>query len=269
MKVPVFSVSGEKISEVELPEQFSEEVRPDLIKRAALAVLSAQHQPYGTDPVAGKRQGKALPKRRRKFGTTYGKGISRVARKILWSRGEQFGWVGARGAQTVKGLKAFPPKVEKVFVEKINKKERRKAIRSALAASANFDYVSKIHKIESGVVLPIVVEADAEKLSKTREVYALLKKLKLSAELKRTKERKIRSGKGKMRGRKYKTKVGPLLIVSKPCKLEAAARNLVGVDVCEVNALNAALLAPGAEPARLTIWTLPALEKLKKEGLFK
>ncbi|MGB9675084.1 MAG: 50S ribosomal protein L4 [Candidatus Nanoarchaeia archaeon] len=269
MKVPVFSVTGEKISEVELPRQFSEELRPDLIKRAALAVLSNQHQPYGTDPMAGKRQGKAWPKRRRKFGTTYSKGISRVARKALWSRGEQFGWVGARGAQTVKGIKAFPPKVEKVFWEKINKKEKKKAIRSALAATVLHEYVSKIHKIEPDLPLPLVIEERAEELSKTTEIYKLLKKLGLSAELKRTKEKKIRAGKGKLRGRKYKTKVGPLIIVSKLCKLEIAARNLVGVDVCEVRNLNAALLAPGTQPARLTIWTLPALKLLEKEALFE
>ncbi|MEM2954579.1 MAG: 50S ribosomal protein L4 [Candidatus Nanoarchaeia archaeon] len=267
MKVPMYSLDGEIISQIELPKQFYEEIRDDLIKRAALSVLSKTHQPYGTDPLAGKRQGKAWPKRRRKFGTTYGKGISRVARKRLWRRGAQIGWVGARGAQTVKGIKAFPPKVNKIFEEEINKKENKKAIRSALAACANLEKVGAKHKIKLTAV-PIVVEDKIEEVNKTREIYKILKNLGLKDELKRIKEKKIRPGKGKMRGRKYKTKAGPLIIVSKPCKLELSARNLVGVDVCQINFLNAALLAPGAQAGRLTIWSKAALEKLEKEKLF-
>jgi large subunit ribosomal protein L4e len=200
MKVPVLSAEGQKISDVDLPIQFSEPVREDLIKRAALAVMSAQHQAYGTDPQAGLRQGKALPKRRRKYGGTYGKGISRVARKVMWHRGEQFGWVGARGAQTVKGIKAFPPKVGKIFWEKINKKENRKAIRSAIAATSVFELVARKHKLGNIKIVPIVMDSKIEDIKKTREAYKLLKSLGLKEELIRTKEKKIRAGKGKGRG---------------------------------------------------------------------
>jgi large subunit ribosomal protein L4e len=41
-----------------------------------------------------------------------------------------------------------------------------------------------------------------------------------------------------------------------------AARNIPGVDVATVNDLNVELLAPGAHPGRLTIWTRGAIEKL-------
>lgn len=269
MKVPVLSIEGQKISDVDLPIQFSEPVREDLIKRAALAVMSAQHQAYGTDPQAGLRQGKALPKRRRKYGGTYGKGISRVARKVMWHRGEQFGWVGARGAQTVKGIKAFPPKVGKIFWEKINKKENRKAIRSAIAATSVFELVARKHKLGNIKIVPIVMDSKIEDIKKTREAYKLLKSLGLKEELIRTKEKKIRAGKGKGRGRKYKIKVGPLIVVSKNCNLQKAAANLVGIDVVAVKNINAALLAPAAMPARLTIWTKSAIELMEKEKLFE
>ena len=43
-----------------------------------------------------------------------------------------------------------------------------------------------------------------------------------------------------------------------------AARNLPGVDIVEVNNLNVELLAPGAHPGRLTIWTKSAILKLDK-----
>ncbi|MEM2874047.1 MAG: 50S ribosomal protein L4 [Candidatus Nanoarchaeia archaeon] len=268
-KVPILSMEGKAISEIELPAQFNEPVRADLIKRAALAVMSSQHQAYGTDPLAGKRQGKAWPKRRRKFGSTYGRGISRVARKYRWRRGEQFGWVGARGGQTVKGMKSFPPKVERIFKEKINKKENRKAIRSALAATAIPELVARNHKINEIKILPIVLEDKCESIQKTREVYRLLKALGLKEELARTKPKKIRAGKGKMRGRRYKVRCGPLIVVSKPCNLQKAAANLVGIDIVPVKSLNAALLAPGAQPARLTLWTKPALDILEKEKLWQ
>jgi large subunit ribosomal protein L4e len=268
MKVPVLSVEGQKISDVELPVQFSEPVREDLIKRAALAVMSAQHQAYGTDPLAGLRQGKALPKRRRKYGGTYGKGISRVARKVMWHRGEQFGWVGARGAQTVGGIKAFPPKVGKIFWEKINKKENRKAIRSAISATSILELVAKKHKLGNIKIVPLIIEDKFEALKKSKEVYKHLKTLGLSEELARTKEKKIRAGKGKGRGRKYKTKIGLLIIVSKSCNLQKAAANLAGIDVVTIKNINAALLAPAAMPARLTIWTKSALETMEKEKLF-
>lgn len=268
MRVPVLSVEGQATSQVELPLQFSEPIREDLIKRAALAVLSSQHQAYGSDPLAGKRQGKAWPKRRGKFGSISCLGISRTAKKYIWRRGSRFGWVGARGGQAVKGMKNFPPKVEKIFWESINKKENRKAIRSAIAATANLELVSKKHKLANITALPIVVEDKFENFKKAREVYKLLKSIGLVEELSRTKHRQIRPGKGRMRGRKYKTKAGPLIIVSKQCDLQKAATNLVGIGVVQVKNLNAALLAPGSQPARLTVWTKPAIEILEKEKLF-
>lgn len=268
-KIPVLSVTGEKTAEIELPMQFAEPVRTDLIKRAALAVLSTQRQAYGTDPEAGRKQGKAWPKRRRKFGGTYGKGISRVARKSLWRRGDQIGWVGARGAQTVKGLTAFAPKSERIFEEKINKKENRKAIRSAISATGVLDLVRSRHKVNGLKIVPVIFEDKFESLKKSKEVSALLEKIGLKEEMERTKEKIIRAGRGKMRGRKHKRKVGPLIVVSKKCDLEKAARNISGVDVVQVKALNAYLLAPGAQPARLTLWSKSALETLGKEKLFE
>ena len=42
----------------------------------------------------------------------------------------------------------------------------------------------------------------------------------------------------------------------------------IGIDIVKVNALNAELLAPGAVPGRLTLFTEQALTKLEKEKLF-
>ena len=68
--------------------------------------------------------------------------------------------------------------------------------------------------------------------------------------------------------RKYKIKLGPLLVVSKDCSLEKAAKNLQGVEICQVQNLNAELLAPGTVPGSLTIWSQDSIEKLGKEKLY-
>jgi len=201
--------------------------------------------------MAGKRQGYATPKRRKKFKTTYGKGVSRIRRKHLWTRGSQFYWLGAFVSNAIGGRKAFAPRSEKVLLEKINKKERRKAIRSALSAS----------KV-------VVMDDKLESVKKTSEMFKAFKSNKLDSELERAKERKVRAGVGTRRGRKYKTKVGPLIVVSKACPAMLAAENLHGVEVSVVNNLNAELLAPGGDIGRTTVWSKAALEKLSKEKLF-
>ena len=101
----------------------------------------------------------------------------------------------------------------------------------------------------------------------TKEIIKVLKNLGLEQDLLRLK-RKIRAGKGKLRGRKYKSNTGPLIVVSNKCKLIESANNILGVDVVQVNQLNAELLAPGAVPGRLTIFTEKALEIMEKENLF-
>jgi ribosomal protein L4 len=71
------------------------------------------------------------------------------------------------------------------------------------------------------------------------------------------KGRKIRAGKGKIRGRKYRTPTGPLLVVGEDKGISLGARNHPGVDVVVVDNINAELLAPGTHPGRLTVFTNP------------
>ena len=80
----------------------------------------------------------------------------------------------------------------------------------------------------------------------------------------RAKNKNIRAGKGTMRGRKYKIKKSPLIVIANEKGLEKGARNLPGVDV--VNAMNLSVehLAPGARYGRLTVYTKNAISKLKE-----
>ena len=85
MKADMFSLEGAKTKSIELPEQFSEEIRPDLIRRVFLSFMSHLRQPFGAFPEAGKRQVVNIPKRRRALKTSYGHGIARTPRNFLWT----------------------------------------------------------------------------------------------------------------------------------------------------------------------------------------
>ena len=60
-----------------------------------------------------------------------------------------------------------------------------------------------------------------------------------------------------------------MIVVYGDNKLAKAAANIPGVDIVMVKELNAELLAPGAVPGRLTLWTKSAIEALEKEKLFR
>ncbi|MCK4669863.1 MAG: 50S ribosomal protein L4 [Nanoarchaeota archaeon] len=267
MKAIIFDTNGQKKTDKELPRQFNEKVREDIIQRAVLALQSKRRQPYGADPKAGKKASAELSRRRRQYRGSYGHGISRVPRKILWRRGTHFMWVGAFMPGTVGGRRAHPPKAEKKWEEHINKKENRKAIRSAISATADANIVAgRGHKVPENY--PIILDNSFESLDKTKKLNEILSKLGLANELKRCTVRKVRAGIGKLRGRKYKTKTGPLIVVSKTCKLSKACKNLAGIDIVNIKSLNAERLAPGGAPGRLTLWSASAIDMLEKEKLF-
>ncbi len=267
MKIKLLDISKTEIGSVDLPAQFHEEIRPDLIKRAVHAVESAGRQAYGADPLAGKRPSADTSKRRRHYRGTYGIGISRVPRKVMSRSGTRFNFVGAFAPGIVGGRRAHPPKSEKVLADKINVKERRKAIRSALAASVSKDTVAKRgHKVPESY--PFAVSSKMEDIKKTSDFSKMLDKLGFGPELLRTSERKVRAGKGKSRGRKYKQKSGLLVVVSKSCSAQKAAKNIPGVDVAVIDRINAKLLAPGAQPGRITLYSEDAIKRLDSEKLF-
>ena len=267
MKIPILSLDQKKTSEKELPNQFSESYRPDLITRAVHALQSAARQAYGAKPDAGMRHSSDLSKRRRKYRGCYGFGISRVNRKILSRRGTRMHWVGTFSPQTVGGRRSHPPKADKIFEKDINKKENRKAIRSAIAATIDKELVQgRGHKVPESY--PFIIDSSLEKTDKTKDVQTILLNLGFKDELSRSLIKKVRAGLGKVRGRKYQRKKGILIVVGEDCSLLKAANNISGIDVVKVNALNAELLAPGAMPGRVTLWTENAINILEKDKLF-
>ncbi len=267
MELKIMSKERKEVGKIKLPLQFEEPVRNDLIKRALEVIQGNKRQPYGADPRAGKKYSATLSRRRRRYKGSYGHGISRVPRKILSRRGTRFNWVGAFAPGTVGGRRAFPPKQDKIWKKKINNKERRKAIRSALAAVVDREFVSRRgHKVPKEY--PFVISKDFENIDKTKNLIDALKNIGVKEDLERANVKKIRAGKGKARGRKYRKRKSLLLVTGGECNLIKSAKNITGVEAVEVKNLNVELLAPGASPGRFTIFTENAINKMQNEKLF-
>jgi len=248
--VPVLSKEGEVAEEIDLPKVFATPLRPDVIKRAVITAQSHRFQQQGRDPMAGKRT--TAPD----HNLQTGHGMARIPR-IRGGRRAAF-IVGVVG-----GHVAFPPRAEKNIRKRMNKKEKRLAILSGIAATADREQVSKKgHVAESLKVLPLVVEDAVQELQRTQQMRDFLTKVGVWQDVLRASRTNTRSGKGKMRGRREKKRKGPLIVVAEDLGISKAAGNLPGVDVVEVKNLNAELLAPGAHPGRLTIWTRSAISVL-------
>jgi len=262
MKAQIYSTTGEKKQELELPSFFSEELRQDLIAKVFRQEKEGQRQQYGVALFAGKRAsapGKVRHQRRRWRGA-YGMGIARVPRKVMSRRGRRFFWQGAFAPGMTGGRMAHPAKAERVFTFKINKKERLKALKSALAATTSQKLLEQRYSFEGKLPLnlPIVLERKIEEIQKVKELektlHALLKTDHFFP------EKSIRAGRGKMRGRKYKKTAGLLLVVSKADKL----KGIKAFDVREARVLTLSDLAPGGVPGRLTIFSHPAILELQE-----
>jgi large subunit ribosomal protein L4e len=248
----VFDLQGKPIGKATLPAVFATPLRPDVIKRAVLAIQSSRLQPQGRDPMAGKRTSAESR------GT--GLGIARIPRV------KGGGGRAALAPGTVGGRQPHPPTSEKKAAKRIPKKEARLALLSAIAATASKEAVaSRGHAIEDVPQIPLIVTGSIEELTKTKEVEEALTRLGILSDIYRVKaSRKIRAGKGKRRGRKMKQAIGPLIVVAENKGIFDAASNLPGVDIVTVNNLNAEMLAPGTHPGRLTLWANGAIEQLDK-----
>ncbi|CQH60266.1 50S ribosomal protein L4 [Halobacterium hubeiense] len=247
MQATVRDLNGDDAGTLDLPDVFSEPVRPDLVKRAVLAAQANRTQKHGSDEYAGLRTSAES------HGS--GRGMAHVPK----TEGR-----GARVPQTVGGRKAHPPKAEKEPGLDVNDKERKAAVRSAIAATTDADVVAERgHAFDDDAELPLVVSDDFEDLVKTKEVVAFLEAVGVHADVERADDgRNVRAGQGTLRGRKYQEPSSLLVVTSSESGPSKAARNLAGVDVATGREVNAEDLAPGAEPGRLTLWTESAVEEV-------
>lgn len=150
-----------------------------------------------------------------------------------------------------------PTKIWRKWHVKVNQNQKRFAVVSALAASALPSLVlARGHRIEEIEEVPLVISDAAESYTKTKEAIALLKATKAYADVvKVSNSRKIRAGKGKMRGRRHRMRRGPLIVYNEDNGIVKAFRNIPGVELVNVRRLNLLQLAPGGHLGRFVIWT--------------
>jgi large subunit ribosomal protein L4e len=247
-KINVYGLDGSVKDSIELPQVFTTPYRPDLIRKSFNVLHSNKRQSYGANPLSGKRHATASVGK--------GRGMSRVPRLTQGRR-------AALAPCVVGGRRAHPPKAERIWDEKINRKENRLARYSAIAATANKMIVTQRgHQFNEKITLPVIIDDAFDKLTKTKEVIGVFKKIGIYDDVVRSANGKhIRAGKGKLRGRKYRTPKS-VLIVSKTQKPRKSAHNLMGVDSTTPDQLNIEYLAPGGDAGRLTIFTESALVQL-------
>jgi len=258
MKSTLFDSQGNKKGQIELPQVFETPIREDIA--AKYFEVDKFIQPYSPKDGAGLRQSASgtISHKRHDWKGHYGKGISRVPRKTMWRRGTQFFWVAANVPGTRGGRASHPPKgigKEKKF----NKKEIKIAMDSAIAATASIHYIEKryssINKIEHA---PMIIETLPKK---TKELVKMIQNSLGEMSNLAFKNKSVRAGKGKSRGRKYKSNAGVLLVTAKDEK-----EKFSGIDIRKTNELAIADLYP---LGRLTIYTKKALEEIGMEEKVK
>lgn len=258
MKTKILDKTGNGKKEIELPRNFSSKIRKDIV----LKIFEAQkrQQPYGTLPGAGagySASGISIKARHRWKGT-YGKGMSRIPRKIMSRHGSSFNWVGATTANTRGGRSAHPPRTEKNQFKKINKKELFIAMNSCFSASADRTMLNQYYK-ENFSNLPLIIDKEILEM-KTKDFLKFLKETLKESVGKAIKKKTIRSGKGKTRGRKYKSSAGMLFVIGREEKM-----NRKGVAVVKVDDLKIADLTLNGIPNRLIAYTENAVKEIEEK----
>lgn len=157
-----------------------------------------------------------------------------------------------------------PTKTWRKWNRKINTTQKRYAVASALAASAVPALVmARGHKVDEVPEIPLVLDSSLESTKKTSAAKDILVSLGAYDDVeKAANSKKIRAGKGKMRGRRYTLRRGPLVIYNENDGVEQAFRNLPGVELCNVSRLNLLQLAPGGHMGRFCVWSQAAIEAL-------
>ena len=135
---------------------------------------------------------------------------------------------------------------------------------SALAASALPGLVfGRGHAIASVPEIPLVIDSAVESVTKTKQAIGVLKAIGAYDDVEKAADsKKLRAGKGKMRGRKHVQRRGPLVVYAEDHGVTRAFRNLPGVETAHVDRLNLLQLAPGGHLGRFVIWSADAFERV-------
>jgi len=259
IQVAVRDKGGKPTSDnVMLPNVFNTPIRPDLVQFVHTQMRKNARQSYGvkihhgpSGIVAGHQHSA------HSWGT--GRAVSRIPR--VSGGGTHRAGQGAFGNMCRSGRMFAPNRIWRKWHRKINLKQRRYAVASAIAASSSAPLVmARGHRIESVGEIPLVV--DFTEVKKTSDAVKMLKDLGLGEELERCQKQSTRAGKGKYR-RGKKSRKGPLIVHACDSVADVVGfKNLRGVQTCHVDRLNLLQLAPGGHIGRLVVWSKDAMNKL-------
>ena len=253
-KINIYNLDGKKKGLVDKPQIFNIKPRKDLIQKAIEISQSRKKQIQGRNKKAG------LKNTAEGWGT--GHGVSRAPR-IKGSGFTTARHVG-RVPFAVGGRRTHPIKTEKNLKKKINKKTNKLSIMSAISASGYKSWVKERgHIIDNVPEIPLVIDDKIQSIKKTAKVYSILCSLGLEEELVKNKNsKKIRAGKGKRRGRKYKKKRGILFVIKDDFGIIKASKNIPGIEIIKIENISIDDLAPGGSSGRLLLWTQSAFSEL-------
>jgi large subunit ribosomal protein L4e len=257
--VKVFDLkSGKDGASLPLPDVYGAPIRADIVHKVHTNMNKNKRQAYAVAEKAG------MSHSAESWGT--GRAVARIPR--ISGGGTSRSGQGAFGNMCRKGRMFAPTKTWRKWHKESNLNERRVAVCSALAASAVTGLVmARGHKVDGVRMLPLVVSG-LEDLEHTKKAVAALKIIGALDDIERVQDsKKIRSGKGKMRNRRYVQRRGPLLVhvgssAGEPSALERGFRNIEGIELAVVSRLNLLQLAPGGHLGRFIIWTDKAFAAL-------
>ncbi|EAQ85963.1 hypothetical protein CHGG_07216 [Chaetomium globosum CBS 148.51] len=270
--VTVIGADGKATGATEvLPKVFSAPIRPDIVKHVHTGMAKNKRQPYSVSEKAGHQTSAES------WGT--GRAVARIPR--VSGGGTHRAGQAAFGNMCRSGRMFAPTKIWRKWHVKINQGQKRFATASALAASAVAPLLmARGHQVATVPEVPLVVDSSAvagEAVAKTAAALALLKAVGAGADVEKVKgSKKVRAGKGKLRGRRHRQRRGPLVVYSAEADgkdLVKGFRNITGVETCPVDALNLLQLAPGGHLGRFIVWTSAAIKELdavydSKKGFF-
>lgn len=245
---------SESKKSAKLPAVLRAPVRPDLVNFVHTNIAKNKRQPYAVSERAGHQHSAES------WGT--GRAVARVPR--VSGSGTHAAGQGAFANMCRGGRMFAPTKTIRRWHRKVSVNQRRYAIVSALAASALPSLVfARGHRIEQIEEVPLVLSAEVESIGKTKQAVEILKRINAFADVERVKEsRTLRAGQGKARNRRFRQRRGPLVVYKEDKGIVKAFRNIPGVELLPVSALNLLNLAPGGHLGRFIIWTEPAFAEL-------
>lgn len=254
--VNVYTTKGETSGTMlKIPGVFSAPIRLDIVQFVHDQMRRNSMQASGRDKRAGHKCSAES------WGT--GRAVARIPR--VRGGGTSRSGQGAFGNMCRGGHAFAPLRTYRRWHRRINVKQRRYALCSAIAASGIPALaLARGHRVENCPEFPLVLQDDAETVKKTKEAKEVLKVVGAWTDIQKVyASERWRAGRGKMRGRRNVRKRGPIVIYNNDNGITRGFRNIPGVTLLQVSRLNLLKLAPGGHLGRFAIWTESAFRRLE------